>query len=221
MKCSRASPPVRILATRATTRRTTRRASRASPRAVHLSRHPSIHRRDVDSDRSRDSNRRPRRRRRRRDSKRVMTRHRDTERVMTRDHGDTRGPRPVSASHDSSLVRDADRIGIAWRRGARRARVRSTTTTIGRRRRRTARVNSSMDVSSCASRRVDYDDDETIRMIRMMMNLGTDENLATTRAKTTNARGERWSWTRNERVGTCDDSAGSNSRRRGKGCGRG
>ena len=88
------------------------------------------------------------------------------------------------------------------RRGARRARVRSTTTTIGRRRRRTARVNSSMDVSSCASRRVDDDDDETIRMIRMMMNLGTDEDLATTRAKTTIARGERWSWTRNERVGT-------------------
>jgi len=28
-------------------------------------------------------------------------------------------------------------------------------------------------------------------MIRMMMNLGTDEDLATTRARTTNARGER------------------------------
>ena len=65
------------------------------------------------------------------------------------------------------------------------------TTTIGRRRRRrTARVNSWTDVSSCASRRVD-DDDDAIRMIRMMMNLGTNEDLATTRAKTTNARGER------------------------------
>ena len=96
------------------------------------------------------------------------------------------------------------------------------TTTIGRRRRRrTARVNSWTDVSSCASRRVDDDDDATIRMIRMMMNLGTDENLATTRARATNARGERWSWTRNERVGTCDEGAGSNSRRRREGCGRG
>jgi hypothetical protein len=83
-------------------------------------------------------------------------------------------------------------------------------------------VNFRTDVSSCASRRVDDDDDDdAIRMIRMMMNLGTDENLATTRARAMNARGERWWWTRNERVGTCDEGAGSNSRRRREGCGRG